>query len=268
MTEPPVTGGLPAAWTKVAAEYVRHIVPALLPAARSLCHAAGIGTGDRVIDIACGPGTAALVARELGADHVTGIDYAPGMLAEARARGALVGGCTFMEGDATALPVADGAFDVAVSSFGLIFAADPGLAAREMARVLVPGGRFGILAWLQGDTTADYYEAVYRHLPRPKASHDPYDWGAEDRARAWLAPVAPTIGFEPIDVPFEAASPAVAWEILKRSTGRVAVQYTDLPPEARSAMDRDLESWFDQWKRDDGTIHWPRRAYVIHGRVR
>ena len=268
MTGLPAAGrGLADAWSGVAVEYLRHIVPGLLPSAGTLCDLAGAGAGARVLDIACGPGTAAFLALERGAAGVTGVDYAPGMISLARARAARHPSATFVVGDAAFLPVPDAAFDVAISSFGLIFAPDPGLAVREMARALRPGGRFGILAWLKRDTTEDYYEAVYRHLPRPLAPHDPYGWGVEEQARAWLDPVAKEIAFEPVQVPFTTTSPRDAWGILKRSTGRIAAQYGELAAAAQVAMDRDLEAWFDQWRLVDGTMLWPRRAHVIHGAI-
>ncbi|MFZ5625096.1 MAG: class I SAM-dependent methyltransferase [Gemmatimonadota bacterium] len=256
---------LPDAWSSVARSYLEHIVPGFLPAVRALADALAIGPGDRVIDIACGPGTAAFVALEHGAAHVTGVDYAPGMVALARERAAGLANAAFLAGEAGALPVADASYDVAISSFGLIFAPEPARAVAEMARVLVAGGRFGLLAWAKGDTTEAYYEQVYRHLPRPKASHEPYDWGIKARAREWLSGAFADLTFHDVAVPLEARSPEAAWTILKRSTGRVAAQYANLPADAQTAMDRDLEAWFAQWVRPDGTVHWPRQARIITG---
>lgn len=261
----PAPGGLPAAWSHVAPSYARYIVPGFLPAAQALCDALPLRPGQRVLDIACGPGTVALVAARRGAE-VTGVDYAPGMVDLARERGRAFPGCRFLLGDATALPVPSASYDLALSSFGLIFAADPVAAVREAARTLRPGGRLGLLAWVKADTTEAYYEVVYRHLPRPRGGHDPYDWGIEAQARAWLAAAFEEVAFRPVDVPFAAESPAVAWDVLKRSTGRVAAQYWLLDPERQAAMDADLEAWFRQWQTAEGTVAWPRHAWIITGR--
>ena len=105
-------------------------------------------TGVRVLDIATGTGNAALAAARRGA-VVSGIDASPRLIAVARERAADEGLSTAFEvGDAQALPYGDGSFDLAVSIFGLIFAADPQRAVGELLRVLRPGGRALLTAWI------------------------------------------------------------------------------------------------------------------------
>src|SRR5499426_2649343 len=84
---------------------------------------ARIRAGERVLDIACGTGNTALMARARGA-VVTGVDLTPALLAIARTRAAEAGydDITWQEGDAESLPFPDGSFDVLVSSCGLMFA--------------------------------------------------------------------------------------------------------------------------------------------------
>ena len=60
----------------MAREYQKHIVPGFQPAAEALCRFTGIKSGDKVLDIACGPGTASFAAAALGAE-VTGVDWLP-----------------------------------------------------------------------------------------------------------------------------------------------------------------------------------------------
>src|SRR4051812_38840736 len=85
----------------------------------------GLQPGDRVLDVACGTGKVALAAARTSA-NVTGIDFAPNLLAQARGRAAVEGlDVRFDEGDAEALPYGDGAFDVVVSTFGVMFTARP-----------------------------------------------------------------------------------------------------------------------------------------------
>lgn len=100
---------------------------------------AGDLQGAAVLDVGCGDGSYALEAAARGAT-ATGIDRAPEMIAAARARGA-GSGARFVEGDALALPFADGSFDVVIAVTLLCFVADAEGAVREMARVLRPGGR-------------------------------------------------------------------------------------------------------------------------------
>jgi ubiquinone/menaquinone biosynthesis C-methylase UbiE len=71
---------------------------------------------ERVLDVACGSGNAALAAARRCC-HVTGIDYVPAFLQRARQRAAAEGlEVTFQEADAEDLPFPDGAFDVVLST--------------------------------------------------------------------------------------------------------------------------------------------------------
>jgi SAM-dependent methyltransferase len=99
----------------------------LLPSSGRLVEAAGVAGGERVVDVGCGTGNTSIAAARAGA-HVTGVDLTPKMLASARAAAAREGviACTFLEGDAQALPLPDDAFDVALSTFGFMFAPDQG----------------------------------------------------------------------------------------------------------------------------------------------
>src|SRR5688572_29957563 len=79
-------------------------------------------TGEKVLDVACGTGNTAIPAAKKGA-IVTGIDIAPNLIEQARARAEAEGlNCQFEEGDAEALSFADGSFDVVVTMFGAMFA--------------------------------------------------------------------------------------------------------------------------------------------------
>ncbi len=109
---------------------------------RSLVDALGVGPNDTVLDLACGTGDFALIARQRGA-HVVGLDFAGAMLAAARARCPEAIG--LVRGDALRLPLANGSVSVAVSGFALRnFVEIPPVLA-ELARVLRPGGRLGLL---------------------------------------------------------------------------------------------------------------------------
>src|SRR5262245_64387435 len=97
----------------------------------TLCEAADLPAGARVLDVACGNGNATLAAARRFCD-VIGIDYVPALLARAaeRARAERLHPI-LREADAEALPFHDGAFDYVLSTFGVMFAADPQRAARE-----------------------------------------------------------------------------------------------------------------------------------------
>ena len=254
-----------AAWSKVAQNYLLHIVPGFRPAARTLCDALRVGLGDRVLDIACGPGTLAFEAARLGASEVTGVDFAPEMIALARRDGVGMGRVEFLEGEATALPVLSEAFEVAASAFGIIFSPHPRAAVADMHRCVVPGGRAGILSWSRSGTIADYYDRVYRHIPRPDAAHDPSDWGVRGQARKWFGEWFGYLDFQLIDVPFIVASPAGAWEAYRVGAGRVALAYAALDPNAQQKMDAEMTEYFSTFQQPDGSVRWPREALMVTG---
>ena len=124
--------------------------PDLEPAAEHVVELAGLHPGERVLDLGCGTGNAALLAARAGA-AVTGIDPASRLLEIARERLADDGlDGSFVVGDAQALPFRDGEFDAVLSVFGVIFAADAERALSEAIRVLKPEGRMLISVWLPG----------------------------------------------------------------------------------------------------------------------
>lgn len=120
----------------------------LAPVACVVVERAALSVADDVVDVACGTGNAALLAAARGA-AVVGVDGAPRLLEVARGR-ALAQGVSLdlREGDLLALPVSDSAADVVLSVFGVIFAPDPAGALREIGRVLRPGGRALLSAWV------------------------------------------------------------------------------------------------------------------------
>ena len=122
-------------------------VPSLIGAfAPIVANAAAIGSGDRVLDVACGTGvlTREVASRTGGGGSVVGLDVNSGMLTVAREHASAI---AWREGAAESLPFPDGAFDAVVSQFGLMFFQDRRAAIREMLRVLRPGGRLAIAVW-------------------------------------------------------------------------------------------------------------------------
>jgi arsenite methyltransferase len=104
--------------------------------------------GERVLDLGCGAGTDSLVAAQMVGPEgrVTGIDMTPEMLAKARASAAAMGveNAEFLEGEAEALPIRDGSFDVVISNGVIDLIPDKDAVFSELYRVLVPGGRLQI----------------------------------------------------------------------------------------------------------------------------
>jgi demethylmenaquinone methyltransferase/2-methoxy-6-polyprenyl-1,4-benzoquinol methylase len=101
-----------------------------------------VSSGDRVLDACCGTGDLALADLHAGAARVTGLDFSERMLERARAKSSEV---EWVQGDALALPFADGSFDGATVGFGVRNLDDLEAGLRELRRVLRQGGRLGIL---------------------------------------------------------------------------------------------------------------------------
>jgi ubiquinone/menaquinone biosynthesis C-methylase UbiE len=138
--------------TSFPAMYERWLVtPLFRPWAELTLDELQVSPKDCVLDIACGTGILARVARErLGDDGcIVGVDISPDMLGVARA---IAPGIDWREGSAAALPLLDGeVFDVVVCQQGLQFFPDKPAAAREMRRALAPGGRLAVATWRSDD---------------------------------------------------------------------------------------------------------------------
>lgn len=148
--------------------YERFLVgPLFRPWAEVLLDRVKLAPGDRVLDLACGTGIVARLAKERLGDQVTvaGVDVSPQMLAVA---GAIAPQVDWREGNATALPLSEGeTFDVAVCQQGLQFFPDKPAAAREMRRAVAPGGRLAVATWRSLDEAPmfrDLHRVAERHL--------------------------------------------------------------------------------------------------------
>ena len=128
--------------------YERVLVgPLFRPFAEELIARLNPVQSDSLLDVACGTGIAARIGREkLGPGaRIVGVDVAPPMLAVARNVDATI---DWREGNATSLPVGNSErFSLLTCHQGLQFVPDKAAAAREMRRVLAPGGRVAIACW-------------------------------------------------------------------------------------------------------------------------
>jgi SAM-dependent methyltransferase len=171
-----------AGWQRAAEHYTATFAHATTGFVANLLDAARVGAGQRVLDLACGPGLVAAAAAKRGVLPV-GLDFSSAMIALARADHP---GIRFEEGDAEALPFADGAFDAVVSNFGIHHFAEPVNALREAYRVLGRGGRLAFTSWaapaeniawqLLFDAIAAHGDRLAANTPPPGGSlRDPAD---------------------------------------------------------------------------------------------
>jgi SAM-dependent methyltransferase len=144
----------------------------------------GVTKGMMVLDLGCGDGTTALPSARLGAD-VLGVDIASNLVVAGNRRAQAQGlsNCRFQEGDASNLSdLADKSFDLAVSVFGAMFAPRPFDVAKEMVRVVRPGGRIVMGNWIPNDPTlvAQILKISSAYSPPPPEGFiSPMTWGIE-----------------------------------------------------------------------------------------
>ncbi|MEW6473841.1 MAG: methyltransferase domain-containing protein [Actinomycetota bacterium] len=114
---------------------------------RHLARNLGLGPGQRVLDVASGPGTTALVLAEEFGVQVDGVDLGETSVARSRTAAAgrgLTESVRFHVGDAEHLPFPEATFDAVVCECAFCTFPTKSLAAAEFARVLRPGGRIGL----------------------------------------------------------------------------------------------------------------------------
>jgi SAM-dependent methyltransferase len=164
-------------------------VGARLPlVAELLCEAVDLRAGERVLDVACGNGNAALAAARRFC-QVTGVDYVPALLERARQRARAEGlEVTFEEADAEHLPFPDGSFDAVLSTCGAMFAPDQERTASELLRVCRPGGRIGMVNWVPDGYVGELFRTIGGYLPPPPGLRPPVQWGDPERLRELFGP--------------------------------------------------------------------------------
>lgn len=215
-----------------------------------LCEAVDLRAGERVLDVAAGNGNATLAAARRFAD-VTSTDYVGALLDRGRERAAaerLV--VAFQEADAEALPFADGCFDVALSTFGVMFTPNQEKAAAEMARVVRKGGRVGLANWTPEGFVGQLFKTIGKHLPPPAGVKSPALWGTEAR----LSELFPGHGVEASKqvFNFRYKSPGHMLEIFKTYYGPTNRAFAALDPAKGAALEADILELMERMNRGGG----------------
>jgi ubiquinone/menaquinone biosynthesis C-methylase UbiE len=217
----------------------------------SLCEAVDLEAGSRVLDVACGNGNATLAAARRRCE-VTGLDYVPALLGRAGERARAEGlDVELVEGDAERLPFADAHFDVALSTFGIMFAPDQEQAAREILRVVKPGGRIGLANWTPEGFIGQLLKTVAAHVPPPAGVASPIYWGLEARLQE-LFGGARSLRVERKDFAFRYLSADDFIDVFRRFYGPTFKAFQALDPEGQSRLAADiaaLAARFDRGRR-------------------
>jgi ubiquinone/menaquinone biosynthesis C-methylase UbiE len=160
------------------------IAESMRESGETLVQRLGISNGLKVLDLGCGDGTTAIPAAKFGAE-VLGVDIASNLVAAGNRRAKELGlaNCRFREGDATNLhELPNQSFDLVVSIFGAMFAPRPFDVAKEMVRVVQPGGRIVMGNWIPDDPTlaAQILKISSAYTPPPPPGFiSPMTWGIE-----------------------------------------------------------------------------------------
>jgi SAM-dependent methyltransferase len=189
------------------------------PAAEGLADGLEIIPDERVLDVACGSGNAAIAAARRSWGGVVGADYVPALLERGRERAAAERlGVEFVEADAQALPFDDASFDVTMSIFGAMFAPDQP----------------------QEGAVGTMFQTIAKHAPPPPGVESPLRWGTEERVRELFGDGVTDIRFERriSRQPFRSAEHYV--EFFRKYFGPTQMAYERVGPEGEQALTEDF----------------------------
>ncbi|MBI3969753.1 MAG: methyltransferase domain-containing protein [Chloroflexi bacterium] len=261
-------------WSTRTRAYTEDAAPNTAEFARRLLSLQPPRPGERVLDVATGPGVVSVAAATLAGStgRVVATDLASEwaeIIAE-RAAAAGVTNVIFRAMGAEALDLPDGAFDVAYCQFGLMFVPEPVQALREMRRVLRDGGRLGIVVWSTADRVL-CFSVVNRHLapylpkvppeqelPTPLALGEP---GLIER-------LAAEAGFREIaserhTLEFVAGSPEDVWRTrVERGQPAIQAAVAALAPPERERLRDALIAEVAHYQRD-GSVRLPSEAIFL-----
>jgi len=211
-----------------------------------LAEAVDLRAGERVLDVAAGNGNATLAAARRFA-QVTSTDYVQELLDKGAQRAVANGlDIKFEVADAEALPFEDGTFDVALSTFGVMFTPDQSRSASEMIRVVRRGGRIGLANWTPEGFIGDLFRVIASHVPPPAGVQSPMQWGSEPRIVELFGPQATDIRSTRRHYNFRYQSAAHWIEVFRQYYGPTHKAYAALPPERQEQLTRDLTALLER----------------------
>jgi len=224
-----------------------------MPAAR-LVRFSGLQPGQRVLDVGCGTGVAAITARRAGA-KATGLDLTPELLDRAKENSALAGvdDVVWKEGDVENLPFADGAFDVVLSHFAHMFAPRPEVATKEMLRVLRSGGMIAFATWPPESVVGRVFGLISKSLPLPPGVPPMTRWGEPAAVEQLLGRAVRDLHFERGLMLFPALSPQHYRRTNEQTAGPVIrlIQALEKEPAKLAEFRREYDALATEYFRDN-----------------
>lgn len=211
-----------------------------------LAEAADVCADERVLDVAAGNGNATLAAARRFA-HVTSTDYVPALLEKGRERArAEVLPVTFQVADAEALPFEDGSFDVALSTFGVMFAPDHRKTASELLRVVRRGGRIGMANWTPAGVIGRLFKVIAGLVPPPAGLQPPPLWGTEAHLQTLFGAQAKTIRIERRFFNFRYRSAAHFVQIFRDFYGPTHKVFAALDAAGQQKLEQQITALLDE----------------------
>ncbi len=223
-----------------------------------------ISAADAVLDIGCGTGKSTRDAARLASSgSALGVDLSARMLQRARELAALEGvtNASFKQADAQVHPFDVGTIDVAISSFGAMFFADPVAAFANVARALRPGGELGMLTWRdlgrnEWVTAIRSALAMGRPLPEPPpGAPGPFQLVDGDHVRRILGDAGfVAVELESVDEPLRLGADADDAFAFVRTMGIVHGLTQDLDEPTRRQALEGLHAMLAAHESDEGVL--------------
>lgn len=223
-----------------------------------LCEAVDVHAGDKVLDVATGSGNTAISAARRFCD-VTGIDYVPELIEQARKRAEVEGmSIAFDVGDAEDLPYPDASFDVVLSTLGVMFAPNQEKVAEELLRICRSGGKIGLANWTPDGFIGNMFRTLGKHVPPPPGIKPPPLWGTEERLRELFGEDIASLEVTRRSYMFRYPSAGHFVEYFRSYYGPTLKAFESLEPEGQRSLAEDLEELLTQWNTSgDATVVVP-----------
>ncbi|MEU8656552.1 class I SAM-dependent methyltransferase [Actinoplanes philippinensis] len=240
----------------VASELVAPLGPALV-------EAAGIGPGQRVLDVAAGTGNAAVAAARTGAT-VTASDLTPELLAVGEKTSPV--GLTWTEADAEDLPFETAAFDTVISCIGVMFAPFHTAAAGELLRVCRPGGTIGLANWTPEGFVGQMFATMKPYAaPPPPGAQPPPLWGDPAHLASLFGDRVTDVTVERRSLRVDHFHTAAAFrDYFKSNYGPTIAVYRNIAddPARVAALDAELLALAERHDVGDGAMDWEYLLYT------
>jgi ubiquinone/menaquinone biosynthesis C-methylase UbiE len=238
--------------------------------ADELAEALDIVPDERILDVACGSGNGALAAARRAWGNTVGADFVPSLLERGRERAAAERlEIDFVEADATDLPFGDGEFDVVMSIFGAMFAADQEKAAAELLRTCKPGGRIGMANWVPDGGVGKMFMTTAKHAPPPPGVQSPLLWGTEERLRELFGDAVSDLRVERRASRQTFRSADHFLEFFRTYFGPVKVAFERVGSEGEAALEADLRHYLAEYNKagDRALVLEPEYLQVVATRA-